>query len=136
MPDVFSPEERSRIMARVRGVNTNPEKVVRSLVHRMGYRFRLHVKELPGKPDIALPRHKKVIFVHGCFWHQHKGCKQAERPTSNTDYWNKKLDRNIIRDGDNIEKLEYLGWKVLVIWECEIKKPDLLTERVLSFLSN
>ena len=136
MPDVFTPEERSRIMAKVHGANTAPEKTVRSLIHRMGYRFRLNVKELPGKPDIILPRHKKIILIHGCFWHQHEGCPQAARPTSNTDYWNKKLDRNMIRDNGNMQKLEYLGWNVLVLWECEIKKQDLLLERLNSFLSS
>ena len=136
MPDVFTPEERSRIMAKVKGANTTPEKTVRSLIHRMGYRFRLHVKELPGKPDIVLPRHKKIILIHGCFWHQHEGCSQAARPTSNTDYWNKKLDRNMIRDNGNMQRLEYLGWDVLVLWECEIKNQDLLLERLTSFLSS
>src|SRR5215211_6762502 len=136
MPDVFTPEERSRIMAKVKGANTTPEKTVRSLIHRMGYRFRLHVKELPGKPDIVLPRHKKIILIHGCFWHQHEGCSQAARPTSNTDYWNNKLDRNMIRDNGNMQRLEYLGWNVLVLWECEIKNQDLLLERLTSFLSS
>jgi len=135
MPDVFTPEERSRIMAKVHGADTAPEKTVRSLIHRMGYRFRLNVKELPGKPDIVLPRHKKIILIHGCFWHQHEGCPQAARPTSNIDYWNKKLDRNMIRDSGNMQKLEYLGWNVLVLWECEIKKHDLLLEQLTSFLS-
>jgi DNA mismatch endonuclease (patch repair protein) len=135
MPDVFKPEERSQIMAKVHGENTSPEILVRSLIHRMGYRFRLYVKDLPGKPDIVLPRHKKIIFIHGCFWHQHEGCQQAARPTSNTDYWNKKLDRNVIRDNGNIQKLEYLGWKVLIIWECEIKKRDALLEKLSAFLT-
>ena len=122
-------------MAKVHGANTAPEITVRSLIHRMGYRFRLNVKELPGKPDIVLPRHKKIILIHGCFWHQHEGCPQATRPTSNIDYWNKKLDRNMIRDSGNMQKLEYLGWNVLVLWECEIKKHDLLLEQLTSFLS-
>ena len=136
MPDVFNPEERSRIMAKVRGENTSPERLVRSLIHKMGYRFRLNVKDLPGKPDIVLKKHKKVIFVHGCFWHQHEGCPNAARPSSNTEYWNKKLDRNMIRDRENVQKLAYLGWKVLVVWECEIKDREKLVERLKGFLTS
>lgn len=136
MPDVFQPEERSRIMAKVRGENTSPERLVRSLVHRMGYRFRLHCKDLPGKPDIVLPRHKKVIFVHGCFWHQHEGCPHAARPTSNIEYWNRKLDRNIIRDRENLHKLEYLGWNVLIVWECETRDREKLLEKLTGFLAS
>ncbi|MDW8391873.1 MAG: DNA mismatch endonuclease Vsr [Oscillochloridaceae bacterium] len=136
MPDVFTPEERSRVMAKVRGQDTNPEKIVRSLIHRMGYRFRLHVKDLPGKPDIVLPRHRKVVFVHGCFWHQHPGCEHAARPGSNTEYWNKKLDRNVMRDREHLERLLYLGWKVLIVWECELKDLDQLVEKLRRFLSD
>ncbi len=136
MPDVFQPEERSRIMAKVRGENTSPERLVRSLVHRMGYRFRLHRKDLPGKPDIVLPRHKKIIFIHGCFWHQHEGCPHAARPTSNTEYWNKKLDRNMIRDREHLQKLEYLGWNVLIVWECETRDHDKLLEKLKGFLTS
>ncbi len=136
MPDVFQPKERSRIMSRVRAEDTSPEKLVRSLIHRMGYRFRLHVKDLPGKPDIVLPRHKKVIFVHGCFWHQHEGCPHAARPASNTEYWNKKLDRNIIRDREHLQQLEYLGWSVLIVWECEMRDREQLSETLRRFLSS
>ncbi|GIW00358.1 very short patch repair endonuclease [Roseiflexus sp.] len=134
MPDVFQPEERSRIMAKVRGENTSPERLVRSLVHRMGYRFRLHCKDLPGKPDIVLPRHKKVIFVHGCFWHQHEGCPHAARPTSNIEYWDRKLDRNMVRDRENLHKLAYLGWNVLIVWECETRDREKLLEKLKGFL--
>lgn len=136
MPDVFQPEERSRIMAKVRGENTSPERLVRSLVHRMGYRFRLHRKDLPGKPDIVLPRHKKVIFVHGCFWHQHEGCPHAARPTSNIEYWNRKLDRNMVRDRENLHKLAYLGWNVLIVWECETRHHEKLLEKLTGFLAS
>jgi DNA mismatch endonuclease (patch repair protein) len=136
MPDVFQPEERSRIMAKVRSENTSPERMVRSLVHRMGYRFRLHRKDLPGKPDIVLPRYKKVIFVHGCFWHQHEGCPHAARPTSNTEYWNRKLDRNTIRDRENLHKLEYLGWRALIVWECETRNQEQLVEKLKGFLAS
>lgn len=121
-------------MAKVRGENTSPERLVRSLAHRMGYRFRLHCKDLPGKPDIVLPRHKKVIFVHGCFWHQHEGCPHAARPTSNIEYWNRKLDRNMVRDRENLHKLAYLGWNVLIVWECETRDRDKLLEKLKGFL--
>lgn len=121
-------------MAKVRGENTSPERLVRSLVHRMGYRFRLHCKDLPGKPDIVLPRHKKVIFVHGCFWHQHEGCPHAARPTSNIEYWDRKLDRNMVRDRENLHKLAYLGWNVLIVWECETRDREKLLEKLKGFL--
>ncbi|MBO9320949.1 MAG: DNA mismatch endonuclease Vsr [Roseiflexus sp.] len=136
MPDVFNPEERSRIMAKVRGENTSPERLVRSLIHKMGYRFRLNVKDLPGKPDIVLKKHKKVIFVHGCFWHQHEGCPHAARPSSNTEYWNKKLDRNMIRDREHMHKLEYLGWNVLIVWECETRDREKLVDKLKGFLTS
>ncbi|MCS6887012.1 MAG: DNA mismatch endonuclease Vsr [Chloroflexus sp.] len=134
MPDVFSPFERSRVMAKVRGQDTTPERTVRSLIHRMGYRFRLHVKDLPGKPDIVLPRYRKVIFVHGCFWHQHPGCPYAQRPSSNVEYWNRKLDRNVSRDRAHLDQLVYMGWQVLVIWECELRNLPDLQERLKNFI--
>ncbi len=93
--DAFSREKRSQIMSRVSGKNTKPELIVRSQLHKLGYRFRLHRKDLPGKPDITLPKHKKVIFVHGCFWHGHTDCRRSKRPTSNEKFWNEKLDKNI-----------------------------------------
>lgn len=134
MTDVFSQEKRSQIMAAVRSHDTKPERKVRSIVHRMGYRYRLHDTKLPGKPDIVLKRHRKVIFVHGCFWHQHPGCKYADRPTSNTSYWNQKLDRNVERDAANLRKLGELGWKVLVIWECETRNVEKLIGTLSDFL--
>lgn len=121
-------------MAAVKSHDTKPERKVRSIVHRMGYRFRLHDAKLPGKPDLVLRRHRKVIFVHGCFWHQHPGCKHAARPASNTIYWNQKLDRNVKRDEENLLKLKELGWEVLVIWECETRDPDTLIEKLSDFL--
>jgi len=133
-PDVFSPEQRSEIMAKVRSQDTKPEVLVRSLIHRMGFRFRLHNKHLPGNPDIVLPRHKKIVFVHGCFWHQHEGCPHAARPASNIAYWNKKLDGNVRRDRANLEKLAALGWRVLVIWECETRNREQLILRLQEFL--
>ena len=121
MVDTFTKEKRSEIMSKVRATNTKPETVVRKWLHRNGYRFRLHGKELPGKPDIVLPKHKTVINVHGCFWHRHQGCKHATTPQSNTDYWEGKFKRNIERDRANKNQLEDAGWKVIVIWECEVR---------------
>jgi len=121
-------------MAKVRSQDTKPEVLVRSLIHRMGFRFRLHNKHLPGNPDIVLPRHKKIVFVHGCFWHQHEGCPHAARPASNIAYWNKKLDGNVRRDRANLEKLAALGWRVLVIWECETRNREQLILRLQEFL--
>ena len=134
MVDVFSAEKRSQIMASVRGKDTTPEKIVRSALHRLGFRFRLHRTDLPGKPDIVLPRHKKVIFVHGCFWHGHHGCIRSGRPKSNALFWNSKIDSNVERDKRNLLKLKNLGWKILVVWECETKKPNLLEKKLVRFM--
>lgn len=134
MADVFSKEKRSWIMSRVKGRDTKPEIIVRSLVHRMGFRFRIHRKDLPGNPDIVLPRHSKVIFVHGCFWHGHKGCSRSKRPTTNTTFWNEKLDKNITRDKRFRKQLRSKGWKVLVVWECETRKPEKLLKKLERFL--
>jgi DNA mismatch endonuclease (patch repair protein) len=130
MADVFSKEKRSWLMSRVKGRNTKPEILVRSLLHRMGFRFRLHCRELPGNPDIVLRRHKSVVFVHGCFWHGHKKCRKAIRPTSNTSFWNKKLDQNKERDSRFRRALKRLGWRTLVIWECETRKPIKLAPKL------
>ncbi len=108
-------------MSAVKGKDTKPEILVRKWLHAAGYRFRLHVKDLPGKPDIVLPKYKTVIFVNGCFWHQHAGCKHASIPTSNIDFWVKKLTSNIERDKKNYQELKKAGWTVTVIWECEVK---------------
>lgn len=108
-------------MSSVKGKNTKPERVVRSLLHRSGFRFRLHRKDLPGCPDIVLPKYKTVIFVHGCFWHRHSGCPRTTTPKTNVDSWEKKFADNVARDERNRTALEELGWKVIVIWECEIK---------------
>jgi DNA mismatch endonuclease (patch repair protein) len=135
LADKFTKPERSKIMAQVKSENTSPELAIRKLLHRLGFRFRLHRKDLPGKPDIVLPKHKTVIFVHGCFWHGHLGCKRASRPTSNTDFWNKKLDRNIERDRAAREELEKIGWRVMTIWECEIKDTEKM-EGTMNFLSD
>ncbi|HEU0122956.1 MAG TPA: DNA mismatch endonuclease Vsr [Bryobacteraceae bacterium] len=133
--DKISTAERSEIMRRVRSKSTGPELTVRSLVHRLGYRFRLHRKDLPGSPDLVFPRFRKVIFVHGCFWHQHH-CPRAVRPQSRSDYWNRKLDGNLRRDRKNKRLLGAGGWGILVIWECQIKPPLLpaLGRRIVRFL--
>lgn len=132
--DVFSMKERSRIMARVHSKDTLPELIVRSKLHRLGFRFVLSPDYLPGKPDIVLPRFRKLIFVHGCFWHQHKGCKASERPSSNLEYWNKKLERNIKRDKRNVNDLKRAGWDVLVLWECQVRNNDSLEGRLEKFM--
>ncbi|RKX59739.1 MAG: very short patch repair endonuclease [Thermodesulfobacteriota bacterium] len=132
--DIFSREKRSQIMSRVSGKNTKPEIAVRSLLHNLGYRFRLHRKDLPGKPDITLPKHKKVIFVHGCFWHGHTDCSRSKRPSTNEEFWREKLDKNIERDKASVKALEQLGWGVLTVWTCEVKDKDKLKTKLLSFL--
>ena len=125
MPDKFSPKERSEIMSKVHSANTTPEIRARKLLHRMGYRFRLQRRDLPGNPDIVLPKYRTVIFVHGCFWHGCPTCKHAKvRPATNTEYWGKKLNRTIERDKNNIAALEQIGWTVIVIWECETLKRE------------
>ena len=134
--DVFSKEKRSQIMSRVSGKNTKPEIVVRSLLHKMGYRFRLHRKDLPGKPDITLPKYKKVIFVHGCFWHGHPGCSRSKRPATNQKFWSEKLDKNIERDKVSVNALSQLGWEVLTVWSCEVKDTNKLKINLLSFLES
>ncbi|MBY5473593.1 DNA mismatch endonuclease Vsr [Rhizobium leguminosarum] len=123
-------ERRSRNMRAVRGNNTKPEIAVRKLLHSLGYRFRLQRADLPGKPDIVLPRHKLVVFVHGCFWHRHD-CKRASMPKTRTEFWKKKLSANVERDVRVVRELAALGWKVVVIWECEVASLDLVGARVV-----
>ncbi|MGD9211439.1 MAG: very short patch repair endonuclease [Desulfobacteraceae bacterium] len=123
-------------MSRVGGKNTKPEVIVRSLLHGMGYRFRLHRKDLPGKPDIILPKYKKIIFIHGCFWHGHENCSRSKRPATNESFWNEKLDKNIARDKLNISNLREAGWDVLIVWTCEVKDLDKLKNKLLIFLEN
>lgn len=134
MADVFSKEKRSLIMSRIKGLNTKPEVLVRSYIHKMGFRFRIDGRGLPGKPDIVLPRHRKVVFVHGCFWHGHRGCPRSKRPSTNEEFWNRKLDLNIERDKRFRRDLRTLGWKFLVLWECELKKPDKVLVKLERFL--
>jgi DNA mismatch endonuclease, patch repair protein len=123
-------------MAQVKGHDTQPEKAVRCVLHRMGYRFRLHRTDLPGKPDIVLPKHKKIVFVHGCFWHDHKGCKRSGRPSTNIKFWNQKLLGNAIRDRRVKSELRKRGWAVLVIWGCETRNDDRIERKLQIFLSS
>ncbi len=132
--DTLTKEKRSWNMSRIRFKNTKPELVVRSTLHRMGYRFRLHVKKLLGNPDIVLPKHRTVIFVHGCFWHRHPGCKYAYMPKSRQEFWAEKFKENVVRHEKVTEELRGLGWKVLVVWECEISNIHKLHERLVLLL--
>ena len=120
--DNMTTTQRSLTMSRIRSKETQPEKKLRSCLHKAGYRFRKNVKEMPGTPDIVLPKYKTVIFVHGCFWHQHKNCPKAVKPKTNIKYWNKKLLRNIERDKLNKILLHQKGWNVIEVWECEINQ--------------
>jgi len=122
MTDIISKEKRSWNMSRIRAKNTKPEMVVRSAMHKAGFRFRLHVTGLPGKPDIVLPKYKTVIFVHGCFWHRHKGCRYAYTPKSRIEFWCNKFDANVRKHKEVTENLTSSGWRVIVFWECEILK--------------
>ena len=124
--DTFSRRERSFIMRCVHANDTTPEKKVRSFLHRRGLRFRLHVKNLPGRPDIVLPKYKTIVEVRGCFWHRHPGCKMATTPLSNTAYWDAKFKRNVERDRRNELMLSELGWRVIIVWECQLKTADFL----------
>lgn len=126
MTDTLTPEARSANMARIRGKDTGPEIAVRKALHAAGYRFRLHRRDLPGRPDIVLPRHRTVVLVHGCFWHRHEGCSNATTPGTRPDFWQAKFAANVERDARNNAALEALGWKVVVIWECEAGKPESL----------
>lgn len=122
MPDVHEPEVRSYNMSRIRSKNTKPELLVRKYLHRLGFRYRIHVAKLPGKPDIVLTRYKTVVLIHGCFWHSHKGCKYFQIPSTRQDYWIPKLKTNKQKDRKHLIEIQHLGWKTIVIWECELKK--------------
>lgn len=132
MADVVTTSVRSRMMSGIRGKDTQPELIVRKFLHAKGLRYRLHVKNLPGKPDIVLPKYKTVVFVHGCFWHQHTNCKYAAKPNTRPDFWEKKLSENVARDQYQMAALQGLGWQVIVVWECEISRLGYLDQ----FLSN
>lgn len=134
MVDSLDQAARSAHMARVRGKNTRPEMIVRKLVFASGYRYRLHVRKLPGSPDLVFPSRKKVIFVHGCFWHRHDNCAASRIPKSRVEFWSDKLNGNKVRDARNREALIQAGWEVLVIWECELDDLMMLEDRLRIFL--
>jgi len=130
MADIFSPQKRSEIMSLIKSKNTKPEIFVRSLLHKMGYRFRLHNKTLPGNPDISLKKYKTVIFVHGCYWHRHKCRKGRCQPSSNIKMWKRKFNNTVKRDRKNQSQLKALGWNVIIIWECELSDSKLLIQNL------
>lgn len=132
--DSLSPNERSEIMARVRSKNSRPEMLVRKLVFSLGYRYRLHQKNLPGCPDLVFRSRRKVILVHGCFWHRHAGCAMARMPKSRLEFWKPKLEGNKLRDRRNNRALARGGWKVLIVWECQLNKPERLRMTIRRFL--
>lgn len=134
MADKLSPERRSANMSRIRSRDTSPEMAIRRMVHGMGYRYRLHVAGLPGKPDLVFPRLRKIIDIRGCFWHQHSGCIDSHVPKTRVEYWAPKLERNCRRDEENARKLKELGWRVYVVWECETKAMKHLGKRLARFL--
>ena len=121
MVDVVNPETRSRMMSGIRGANTKPELNVRRRLHAAGFRYGLHRKDLPGRPDLVMPRHDAVIFVHGCYWHRHPGCRLATTPSTRTDFWTAKFTANQERDRRNIAELRVRGWRVAIVWECEVR---------------
>lgn len=135
MADRLSPAERTAHMRRIRKRDTSPELLVRRIAHSLGYRFRLHRRDLPGTPDLVFPRLNKAILVHGCFWHQHEGCRLARQPKSRLDYWLPKFRRNIARDEISRRELEQLGWQCLVVWECETFDTINVRETLERFLS-
>ncbi|WP_288586512.1 very short patch repair endonuclease [uncultured Methylobacterium sp.] len=132
--DRLSPSDRSQLMGKVRGKNTSPEIAVRKIAHALGYRFRLHRKDLPGSPDLAFPSRRKVVFVHGCFWHRHPGCSKATTPKTRIEFWQAKFGRNVERDARNERELKQAGWDVLVVWECETRDLAALTAKLQDFL--
>lgn len=132
--DRLTSARRSWLMSRVRGRHTKPEVAVRRIVFGLGYRYRLHDSKLPGKPDLVLARHRKTIFVHGCFWHGHRGCRYGKLPKSRTHFWKEKITGNRARDRRTIRKLEKLEWKTLIIWQCELKRPEKLVRKIDDFL--
>lgn len=132
--DIFDKAKRSEIMSRVRSSDTTPELKVRSVLHALGYRFRLHRRDLPGTPDIVLPSRSSIIFVHGCFWHRHKGCPDATTPSTRGLFWERKFSENTARDKRNVLALRKLGWKILIVWECELRDEKTLIKKLKRFL--
>ena len=135
MADIVTPARRSEMMSRIRGKGTKPELLVRSAAHRLGFRFRLHVRKLPGSPDLVFPRKKIALFVHGCFWHRHQGCRYCYVPKSNIQFWREKFKMNVLRDRRVRTGLEEMGWRVAIIWECETVNPDSLRKRLKELLA-
>lgn len=135
MADMVGPRRRSEIMRNIKPRNSSPEIYVRSQIHRMGFRFRLHDRGLPGTPDVVLPRHHKIVLVNGCFWHGHPNCVKAAPPKSNRGFWRRKLKRNRERDGENLRALRALKWRVLTVWQCELKNPRRLRTKLRRFLN-
>ena len=133
--DIYSKEKRSEVMSKIRGKETKPEILVRKYLFSKGFRYRINDKRYPGKPDIVLPKYHTIIFIHGCFWHGHENCKAAKLPETNTDFWKKKISDNIIRDRKNIGKLRGEGWKVIIIWLCEIKNKNVRENRMKRLIS-
>jgi DNA mismatch endonuclease (patch repair protein) len=134
MADIFTKKQRSEIMSRIKGKDTKPERLVRSLLHRMGFRFRLHVAGLPGKPDIVLVRHRKVVFVNGCFWHGHGACRKRNMPKTNKTFWIQKISKNKKRDELARRQLRKQGWRILTIWECETRDVEKAVFRLCLFM--
>lgn len=136
MTDIVDRKTRSRMMAGIRGKNTRPEMLLRSALHALGFRYRLHVRNLPGCPDLVLPGYNAVIFVNGCFWHRHKGCSYATNPSSNKEFWKRKFADTIARDRRNLERLRQAGWRIAIVWECTFKEnpPGDVAERVAEWL--
>lgn len=135
MADTMTKRERSERMALVKSKNTRPEKIVRHLIDRLEFKYHLHGTELPGRPDFVFSRRHKAIFVHGCFWHRHRGCKLARIPKSRVRFWTEKLEGNKRRDARNLARIRRLGWSSLVVWECQLAKPELLSRRIKRFLT-
>lgn len=129
--DVVDSETRSRMMSGIRGKNTKPEMTVRKFLHAHGFRYRLHRRDLPGKPDLVIPKLKVCLFVHGCFWHRHLGCRYATTPKTRIEFWDEKFLKNVARDLANIQALETAGWRVLIIWECQLKTDKLALDKLL-----
>jgi DNA mismatch endonuclease (patch repair protein) len=132
--DTFKPAKRSEIMTAIHSKDTKPELIVRHLLHGLGYRYHIHPKEIPGKPDIFFVRRKKDIFVNGCFWHGHSACKRSSRPSSNVEFWQNKIETNIERDRENLRKLKLQGISSFVVWQCQLKDTKKLTQRLTQFL--
>lgn len=135
MVDHVNRTKRSLIMAAVHSEDTGPEMAVRRMVHALGFRYRLHVSKLPGRPDLVFPARQKIVFVHGCFWHRHNGCRYATSPKTNRGFWEAKFAENVGRDRRTRRALRSMGWEVLTVWQCELKRPEKLVERLNEFLS-